>query len=305
MTELTNWLHVRANVAEELASAGIAAAETEARWITEHVSGATASEWPEVARTEASPRKQRQCVALVARRVAGEPLQYVLGEWSFRELDLLVDARVLIPRPETEWVVEIALREAERIGIPRSMPAPDATPTHYVADLGTGSGAIAIALERSLGAAEVWAIDVSADAVEVARVNAIGNAARRLHVRRGSWFEPLPTSLRGQFSLVVSNPPYIAEHEFDQLPSEVRDHEPYGALISGPSGLECIETLVAQATDWLHPGGALVCEIAPHQADACRDVVATTGGYDHCDVVDDLSGRGRVLVARTQSSGRS
>ena len=194
----------------------------------------------------------------------------MLGSWAFRGLDLLVDPRVLIPRPETEWVVEIALEEAARVGLRRGgrARARRARPTAVVADLGTGSGAIALALAAELPDVLVWATDVSADALAVAR-----GERRRLRTRRGCGSarargsRRCPTSFAGELALVVANPPYVAEHEVASLAAEVAGHEPRAALVSGPTGLEAIEELVAEAPRWLAPGAALVVEIAPHQAE--------------------------------------
>ncbi len=236
---------------------------------------------------------------MVTRRLAGEPLQYVIGSWSFRSLDLLVDRRVLIPRPETEWVVEVALQEAVRIGLRRGPSgAFDASePRHFAADLGTGSGAIALALESELPEAEVWATDVSEDALAVARANLAGCAARRVRTVQGSWFEALPASLRGRLDLVVTNPPYVSEPEFASLPPEVADHEPRRALVSGPTGLEALNEIISTSVGWLAGESVLVCEIAPRLA---SDVIALarTVGFAEALVREDLAGRDRVLVAR-------
>lgn len=232
---------------------------------------------PRTALTEA------RYAAMVERRRAGEPLQYVLGSWGFRSLDLLVDRRVLIPRPETEWVVEQALRR---------LPADRAVD---VADLGTGSGAIAlsIAVERPL--ARVVATDASADAIAVARANlaGIGRAATRVSLHEGDWFAAVPGALRGRLDLVVSNPPYVAAN--DDLPPEVADWEPMPALVPGPTGLEALRTIVGEARGWLRPGGWLVCEIGERQG---RDVLGLAGGYAEAAVLPDLTGRDRMLVAR-------
>jgi release factor glutamine methyltransferase len=296
---VTSWDALRSAIAQELAVGGITSAQIEARWITEHVSGARGVEWAECAGHAAPNRLQIHANRLVERRVAGEPLQYVLGEWAFRDLDVAVDSRVLIPRPETEWVVEIALQEAQRSGLRRGAPRQfGAEPTEHVADLGTGSGVIAISLERELPDTTVWACDVSAEALALARRNAIGNAAGRVRTAHGSWFEAIPGHLRGELSLVVSNPPYIAESEFSALPPEVREHEPYAALISGPSGTEAIEVLVLESRTWLRPGCALVCEIGATQGDVVLELVERTGGYDSAEVHRDLADRPRVLVAR-------
>jgi release factor glutamine methyltransferase len=166
-----------------------------------------------------------------------------------------------------------------------------------IADLGTGSGAIAIALAGELPDALVWATDVSTDALEVARANVAGCGQTRVRLSEGSWFEALPDALRGELSLVVSNPPYIAEHEIASLPAEVVGHEPRAALVSGPTGLEAIEELVTAAPPWLARDAAIVVEIAPHQAGAAR-AMARTAGFSDIVVREDLTGRPRVLVAR-------
>jgi release factor glutamine methyltransferase len=266
--------------------------EVEARWLIEEVSGLDRSQWSEPATEDGRARLG----ALVERRLAGEPLQYVLGRWSFRGLDLQLDPRVLIPRPETEVVAEVALAEARRF----RAGAAGIT----VADLGTGSGALALALAAELPQAEVWATDVSPAALRVARANlsAVGPlAASRVRFAEGMWYEALPAGLRGRLRVIVSNPPYVTEAEFAGLPAEVRDHEPMGALVAGATGRECLEQLVAGGRGWLEPGGSLVLELAPDQAEPLR-VVAESAGYDAVAVHRDLAGRDRVLVARAPGS---
>jgi release factor glutamine methyltransferase len=298
---VVTWRKLRAEVARELTDAGVVPAEAEARFIVERASGYDADEWLEIADVEAPARAESRLREMVERRVGGEPLQYVLGAWSFRGLDLLVDRRVLIPRPETEFVVEVALEEAVRQGLRRSrrrLALVEAAPRAAVADVGTGSGAIACALEAELPDVEVWATDVSDDALAVARANVAGCAAARVRIAGpGEWFEPLPESLRGTLRLVVSNPPYVAEHEFANLPAEVAQYEPRRALVAGPSGTEAIEALLERAHEWLAPGASFVCELAPHQASAMREQ-AERSGYAEAAVRHDLSGRARVLVAR-------
>jgi release factor glutamine methyltransferase len=243
--------------------------------------------------------------AMAARRVAGEPLQYVFGHWPFRQLDLRVDARVLIPRPETEQVVEVALGEGRRLLDLRPRPGLVAV------DAGTGSGAIALALATELSAdvAEVWATDVSADALEVAAANvqACGAAAHPgaglpdIVLAHGSWLTPLPERLRGGIDLVVSNPPYVSAEEWAGLDPEVRA-EPRGALVAGPgrdglAGLADVEAVLEQAGQWLARPGAVVVELAPGQAEAAQER-ARQLGYDEVRVEADLAGRPRALVAR-------
>jgi len=274
------------------AEAAAATSEAEARWLVEEVSGLDRSRWSEPAGDDAAARLR----ALVQRRAAGAPLQYLLGRWSFRGLDLIVDSRVLIPRPESEVVAGLAIDEARRAvgGGPCT-----------VADLGTGSGAIALAVADEVPEAVVWATDSSPAALEVARTNLAAlraAAASRVHLAEGMWYEALPGTLRGRLSVIVSNPPYVTEAEYAALAPEVREYEPVGALVAGPTGRECLEQLVAGGLDWLEPGGALVLELAPNQAVPMR-AAAEAAGYDAVAVHRDLTGRDRVLVARRPFGG--
>ncbi|MFM7271883.1 MAG: peptide chain release factor N(5)-glutamine methyltransferase [Actinomycetes bacterium] len=298
MERVPRWRELHDRTVEALRAARVDSPEAEARWLLEHVSG----EPGEAIVADAGPATRRgtnQLEVLLERRLGGEPLQYVLGEWSFRDLDLLVDRRVLIPRPETEIVVEVALREAERLGARTGDPDrwAGAADRFAVADLGTGSGAIAIALERGLPDAEVWATDASADALAVARANVAGCGATRVRVVEGTWFDALPAEARGALRLIVSNPPYIAAHEVGDLPAEVVDWEPHGALVSGETGFECLEEILQDAPGWLATDGVLVLEHAPQQAEPLR-AAARRAGFAEAETVVDLSGRDRVLVAR-------
>jgi len=225
-------------------------------------------------------RNERELNELIARREGGEPLQYVVARWGFRTLELYVDRRVLIPRPETEVVAGAVI---------------DLDPQNVVVDLGTGSGAIACAVAAETNAARIIATDASPDALDVARANVagLGQPALRVEIHEGEWFSAVPDDVRGAVEVIVSNPPYVAEHE--ELPSEVIDWEPRGALIAGPTGLESIAHIVRHAPEWLAPGGALVLEIAPHQRD---EVLAMCTAFARCEVRRDLTGRDRVLVAR-------
>lgn len=300
------WRQLTERAADALRAAGIETADMEARWLMEEVSGLDRLELTVEADAPATTRAAPILDALVARRVAGEPLQYVLGHWDFHGLDLAVDPRVLIPRPETEVVAEVAISELERIGERRGRSdAWSGALTHFtVADLGTGSGALALALAAELPHAAVWATDRSEAALAIARANlaGAGQPAVRIRLGAGSWFDALPGELRGELRLVVSNPPYVSESEYAELPPEVRDHEPYDALVSGPSGLESITEIVEQAPGWLEPGGVLVLELAPHQADVARSLAAAAG-FAHTEIRKDLSGRERVLVARRSAGG--
>lgn len=274
---------VLASIADRLGSV------QEARWILDHAGIESAH-------------------ALVERRESGEPLQYVLGQWSFRSVEVRVDPRVLIPRPETEQVVEVALRELERLG---RVGAFEEGSGPVCVDLGTGSGAIALSLAVEAGALlpglEVWATDRSPDALEVAAENvadlAIEDpvAADRVRLVEGSWFGALPRELRGRITLVVSNPPYVAEAEYEQLDPSVRDWEPAEALIAAPGregpGMAAIEAVVEEAPAWLATPGAVVIEIDPRQAAGAAEV-ARRAGFADVAVERDLAGRLRALVAR-------
>jgi len=247
---------------------------------------------------------------MAARRARGEPLQYIFGHWPFRDLDLRVDGRVLIPRPETEQVVEVALGEARRLAVLRSGPGAGLV----AVDAGTGSGAIALALATELGAGmveQIWAVDSSAGALEVATANVQASRAAALVVLpdialvQGSWLAPLSERLRGRVDLVVSNPPYVSDSEWAGLDPEVRA-EPRRALVAGTGrdgtgGLADVEAVLEEARLWLGRPGAVVVELAPHQAEAAQDR-ARQLGYDEVRVEPDLAGRSRALVARLSGS---
>jgi release factor glutamine methyltransferase len=255
----------------------------DARRIVEEACG---DDWQLRLDEPATQRAVAHLDAMVARRATGEPLQYVLGRWGFRDLDLFVDNRVLIPRPETEVVVDVALESLKGKA--------EAT----VVDLGTGSGAIALSIAVEIGDAHVWATDASADAIAVARANlaGVGRAATRVRLVEGSWFEPLPPMLAGRVDLVVTNPPYVAAREVPDLPPEVAHWEPQAALVAGETGLEQLQHIVAEVRPWLAPDGALVAEIAPHQAEAAV-VMAYGAGFTEVEIRPDLAGRPRVLKA--------
>ena len=229
---------------------------------------------------------------MVARRSDGEPLQYVLGRWGFRRLDLMVDRRVLIPRPETEQVVSVALAELERL-VEMGVGDP------VIVDLGTGSGAIALSLAAEGRRGAVLATDSSDQALAVARANLAGLggfAAARVRIISGSWWSALPVTLKGRVSLAVSNPPYVTTDEMSALPAEVREWEPGAALDGGPAGLDAISIIVRDAVQWLGRPGTLVVVMAPHQATAVVEL-ARAAGFSSADVKQDLAGRNRMLVA--------
>jgi release factor glutamine methyltransferase len=285
---LITWRQLAREVAEQLNLVGIDGAERNGRWIALKASGADPDEWPTVADQPATVRGVAAIDAMARRRAMGEPLQYVLGEWSFRYLDLFVDRRVLIPRPETEVVAEAALAEMHRL-------APQGA-TILVADLGTGSGAIGLALAAEHPGAEVWLTDASSQAIEVARANiaGVGRPGTRVRLAQGSWFEALPAELAGRFGVIVSNPPYVADSE--ALPVEVAAWEPAAALYAGPEGTEHLHHLVDEAGPWLTPDGALVLEMAPAPAPVVAN--RAQARFAEVTVAPDLTGRDRAVVAR-------
>jgi release factor glutamine methyltransferase len=265
----------------------------DARRIVERASGLEGADWVLGLDDPASQRGVHFFDVMLDRRLTGEPLQYVVGRWGFRGLDLMVDRRVLIPRPETETVVERALAEVDRL-VPG---ARDAGRVPVVVDLGTGSGAIALSVAVERHGVAVWGTDASPDALDVARANlaGTGRAATRVRLAEGSWFAALPAELAGAVDVVVSNPPYVAEG--DELPAVVRDWEPASALLAGVDGLDDLRAIVAQAPRWLVPGGALVVELAPQQADVVAEL-ARAHGFADAEVGHDLAGRARCVVAR-------
>ena len=217
--------------------------------------------------------------ALLARRAAREPVAYILGEWGFRGLTLAVDRRVLVPRPETEELVGVCLE------VVVDEPAP------AVLDVGTGSGAIALAIRQERPDARVTGVDASPEALAVAREN-----GERLGLDvewvEGDLFDALPGR---RFGLVVSNPPYVAEHELPGLEPEVRDWEPRVATTAGADGHEVLERLVDEAPDALEPGGRLVLEVGAGQAETVARWLRTRG-WTEVDVRRDFAGIERVVL---------
>jgi release factor glutamine methyltransferase len=247
----------------------------------------------------ASASELARLQALVQRRAAGEPLQHVLGGWGFRTLDVTVDRRALVPRPETEIVTEHALLELDRLSL--LWPGESMT----AVDLGTGSGVIALSLAAERPGLRVLAVDRSRDALDLAAENKARLArdvAARVDLLEGDWFAALPATYARSLALVVANPPYLSEAEWQQLDAVVRDYDPREALVAGPTGLEAITRIVNESPAWIRPGGALVIEIAPHQARAALSFVDKCGhDYAAATIERDLSERDRVLVARLAS----
>lgn len=294
------WLQVRQQLTRDLARSPAARPEQEAIWITESCSGFQGLEWLEIANQAPSQRAYDQVMEIARRRVVGEPLQYLLGSWQFRELDLLVTPAVLIPRPETELLVEAIL---EVIPPDRSESHMWSEPEWSAVDLGTGSGAIALALANAWPRARVIGVDRSADALAVARANAvgIGSAARHLSFVEGDWFTGVPNELRGTLHLVVSNPPYLSEQEWEGLPEEVASYEPRSALIAGITGMEHLEIIITEASEWLAPGGWIALEHGETQQQQVVEVLERGGAYHQVRLGNDLNGRPRFVMAQRAS----
>ncbi|MCL6612692.1 MAG: peptide chain release factor N(5)-glutamine methyltransferase [Peptococcaceae bacterium] len=230
-----------------------------------------------------SPGQEETFRRLLERRAGGEPLAYITGHKEFMGLDFLVGPAVLIPRPETELLVEKALE------ILKDLPAP------VVADVGTGSGAIAVSLAVFLESARIYATDISPGALEVARENAARNGVlERVEFRRGDLLEPLLDIPGFKADLAAANLPYVPSSEIPGLMPEVRDHEPREALDGGPDGLDHYRRLVPQARELLRDGGRLLMEIAPGQGAALREIL---GPGWRVEVFPDLAGRERLVKA--------
>lgn len=291
------WSALLAEAAARLRAGGVAAADTEARWLVEEATGLDGAELLLGLDDPATVGGVARLDALVARRLAGEPIQYVIGHWPFRGLDLLVDRRVLIPRPETEQVAEAALAALDQVVAHRP-----GGHRPLAVDLGTGTGALGLSVAAERPGTDVWLVDRSAEALAVARANlaALGMAGSRVRVAAGTWFDALPVELAGTVDLLVANPPYVASDE--DLDPSVADWEPAEALVAGPTGLEDLAAIVAGASRWLAPGGALVVEIGATQGAAVADLAALAG-LEGVAVVPDLAGLDRAVVARRPAAG--
>jgi len=268
-----------------LVAAGVGEPRADAEVLLAHALGTTRAGLVLAARRPLPAGAAREFASLLARRAAREPLHHLVGEREFWSLRFAVDRRVLVPRPETELLVETALRLA-----------PEA---RRVLDLGTGSGAVAAVLARELPAAWVCASDLSAEALTVARANLARHAAR-VPLWRGELLTPVAA---GAFDLVVANPPYVADAELDGLEPEVREHEPRLALAAGTDGLAVLRRLVAEAPSVLAPGGWLVVEMGAGQAPAVRRLAEASGRWVRIEVARDHAGIERVLAAQRGGGG--
>lgn len=227
--------------------------------------------------------------ALVRRRAQAVPVAYLVGRKEFYSLSFEVTPDVLIPRPETEFLVVSLLDKA------KELPADHGPPR--IADVGTGSGILAVCAAKHLPSAQVTAIDISPAALAVAGKNAQAHGvADRIEFQDGDLLSTTPAE--PAFDFILSNPPYIGEGEFAALDRDVREHEPRGALVAGPKGTEVIERLIPQAGERLKPGGWLMIEISPLIADAVKALLTTGEPFDSTSIVKDFQQHPRVALAR-------
>ena len=250
------------------------------------------------------PDAEEKYFAFIARRVSGEPTQYITGKQEFWGLEFEVSPAVLIPRPETEHVMEVALELLGPRGLKIEMASGKPSDPLLIADVGTGSGCLAVALAWELPHAEIIATDISAAALEVARRNAARHhVADRIHFQQTNLLEnvsvPPSATNRGPrcFDLIVSNPPYIGTADAATLPREVRDHEPHAALFAGHTGAEMYPKLIEQAGRRLRPGGILAIELGYSSLDRVLPMLDTPPHWTQLRVTNDLAGIPRVLSA--------
>lgn len=220
------------------------------------------------------------------------PVQYIAGVTPWRNFSLCVSHSVLIPRPETECLIDLAIAARQN-----TLYCPGAENLETWADLGTGSGAIAIGLAEVLTNATIYAVDTSEAALAIAQQNAQNlGFADRIEFHQGSWFEPLQ-HLKGQLNGIVSNPPYIPSQIVSRLQPEVAEHEPHLALDGGADGLDCIRHLVKSVPDYLQSGGVLLLEMMIGQAPAVRELLQNQGSYQQIGIHQDLAGIDRFALA--------
>ena len=240
-------------------------------------------------RCEIQADEKKALDELLRRRMAGEPLQYLLGHQEFWSIDLKVDPRVLIPRPETEVLIEEAL---SILSIPsRRVPR--------ILDIGTGSGAIVIALTQEVGEIVAVATDLSHEALQVAKENARNvGVDQRIRFIRGDLLDPFRPLTEGMFDLILSNPPYICRSDIEELTREIKDHEPRLALDGGEDGLDFYRQMSRQVRSYLREGGWLLLEMGHGQGSKISSLLEESGSFRAPEFVKDLSGIDRVIKAQ-------
>ena len=279
-----------------LAASGVETPRLDAQLLLAWVLGARREDLARAPERPLSDRERLVFDKSVALRALRRPLPYITGTQWFYGRPFKINRAVLIPRPETEQLVDHALVEIDRRSADR--PRRPMETNSVAVDLGTGSGAIGLALVAERPGVAVWGVERSADALAVARANAAGagRAAARVRLVEGWWFDPLPYELRGAVDVIVANPPYVAADA--SLPDEVARWEPVDALVPGPSGLEAIQVILAGASAWVAPGGSVLIEIGETQG-AAVSALAGRAAFSDVEVRRDLLGRDRFLVARS------
>jgi release factor glutamine methyltransferase len=289
--DAVTWSEMLSHTTEQLGDAN------EARWLCEHASGVDGDEFRAALNDFVTSAVAKQLHDMVRRRLAGEPLQYVMKRWAFRHLDVFIDQRVLIPRPETELLVDIALTLANTRLKEIDRPL-------NIVDLGTGSGVIGLSMthELPLGKSNVWLTDRSADALDVARGNLVGVGQKGGGVRLalGDWWKALDASLKGAIDIALCNPPYIADDD-EEVARDVHAWEPHSALYAPDNGLADIRTVVSGAPTWLAHSGWIVMEIGYRQGNDVRDLLQNAG-LVNIEIRQDLAGRDRIALAQHQAS---
>lgn len=233
--------------------------------------------------------EEKKFKELLLRRIAGEPLQYLLGYQEFWSIRFKVDSRVFIPRPETEHLVEEAISILSKT---------TSEGFSSVLELGTGCGAVAVSLARELKHLRIIATDLSKEAIEVAKENAKDSGVtHQITFLVGDLFAPF-SPFKRPFALILSNPPYIKDSEIDRLAREIKDHEPLIALKGGENGLDFYRRIVSQAPQYLRSGGWLLLELGEGQGGRVSEMMESTGEFNSPVLVKDLSGMERVIKAQ-------
>ena len=273
-------LEVLQRTTEHFTKAGLEKPKVDAEWILAHGLGCSRLKLFLQFEDPLSDEVLEKLRPMVRRRAKREPLQYILGRTPFMDLNLITRADALIPRPETEEMVDLLIRQAE-------------TPPATILDLGTGSGAIALALAKAFPAAEVTASDASEQALQLARENAQGcQLADRIQFKTAHWFD----GIEGTFDWIVSNPPYLSDEEWEQAAPEVKDYEPRQALTAGTDGMSDLRTILQNAYQHLNTGGMLTCETGIGQHRELISLAEKTG-YQSWQSKKDVSNRPRIFQA--------
>ncbi|MFV1974796.1 MAG: peptide chain release factor N(5)-glutamine methyltransferase [Candidatus Scalindua sp.] len=238
---------------------------------------------------DADIRKYKE---FVYKRTSHVPLQYITRRVEFMSLDFVVDERVLIPRPETEILVETVLNKAQDNEFPDK--------SIIIMEIGTGSGNISVSLAKNLSNAEIYTNDISPDALTLAQTNIQRHeVVDKVHLLHGDFFGAFCGSVEKEHAdFIVSNPPYVSESEWNKLEPEVREHEPRQALVGGEDGLCFYREIIKDSTDWLRPGGYLVIEIGETQANAIKKLMKNELNYEEIEIIKDLQGKERIISAR-------